>query len=1542
MGCGASKSTEAVVSEPTEASSQAANGSADRAMTPHAASAEKNDTTASRPSTSSTFHEATAASSEGGSGSEGNGGTSADGVDAADTVSEDGGGLNDAEEDDEFKILASYLPEDLVATICDTATDEFCFVPRRAVHGALLLIDVSGFTAMSEVFAEKGVAGAESLSNTMNAYFSSFIQIINLYGASVEKFAGDAMLVFFPAATEEAIACCSLRAALCADHVRSALAEFPIPGTSIVLGFHAGIVNGKFYVLQIDDEEDVARRLLTGYPLLEMAEVLGSTGRGEVTASSAVKTVLESFHLPMHEAPDSAAAVFHLDPIPDVTRAEILRDAPSYRGSKWNLQSTNIAAAKRGIRRFIDPFVLQKIDLHQEQFLSEMRYMTVLFVSIKEGIPLSKSDCASAASYKIDVGRVSEIIKAIQSEVAAQSGSILNCLVDEKGFNVIVGFGYPVTHQRDDVRGVRFALRLQSLMKCSIGISVGRTFCGNVGASASRQEFTAISDVVNTAARLAYMQPAGIFVDARIFEKCRYLFEFEDLDVTQIKGKNKSLHVFRAICENAHSTSENSAMEHGPDEMEALVQRQSLVDAFCPGFQRHSTLAGRSTVNGSFFVLSGPAGSGKSTFVRNAGNFARNEQITVFFNDLLSADESRDSHKYAPFASLFWHFCGSKHSSSMDGLLAVLRDVFDEDDMNMLDVFNPFLSLMNFEFMPSKRSRLLDAFARLENLSRMFHKLIVSVNSKFGASILVIFENAHNLDHVSQRMLAEFAVRPAAGVIFLLSSTDKTFSDLFPSVDDSNAPSVKQVHIGGFTHAELAQFIRNQYPGSMSVSSAVVDFVSERSFLGLPLHAFLVTSLLKKQQFLEVTDGSVLFSAKTRVSADEMEELLQAGWANDSLALANVVLDRLDADSALVARIAAVVAEYMNDFHVCFLMMVSRYMISESNYEKAIVRLEAAGILRSHASEVVGEPARLQFASQQVQKALVMSLVPSFRAEAHYQAALAVEERSASMCERASRDGSSMRVDEMKREFLTVLLAHCHAYVTGRLSFVQHDTSSESSSHSGVGSTLSTRASTHVGLGHRTSSTFSDTHFEKFVSQSLEKSWSLFRLIPVKEYKKREVLLRRIWGYVELLEEAFNQDIRSEKLRVSIEMTSVLLKIMFAAGDETAEWARRSYELADRTDRSFVRVLANLFAIAVPHNDLPLQRRVVEELEQVCSLYPDDAVIQVQLYHHRLKFKYNVRSSEGVSEDMDAIWKNYLKAPRAVVQSEYEYGGHEGVSCGLASASKSLWFLGHISKAHDACRDSLKPDVSDAGALASLVAVGKTLYVPLLERNTSRILAAESEIKELVAISSDGGRKVVFASLMDGYMSICRVFDAQELPLKRQLFNRFDELYKGFEKVGLVNDALRASYCDALLQLDLDEYAQTARHVVRCIIEASLEGAEVNVCIEDMWIIAAQTVLRTNAQLTIGNQEYSALDCLNKAICIALESGSRVYRAKALHVMLSQVLNLSNDVVSTRKTELEECCSWFVANNRIADLQECGFLWNAILFSGVDTVHQPQ
>ena len=85
-----------------------------------------------------------------------------------------------------------YVPRLVIEWLAENPDREW-----REVEGTMAFVDISGFTAMSERLAAEGKAGAEQVTEVMNATFDALLRVAYAYGGGLLKFGGDALLLFF-------------------------------------------------------------------------------------------------------------------------------------------------------------------------------------------------------------------------------------------------------------------------------------------------------------------------------------------------------------------------------------------------------------------------------------------------------------------------------------------------------------------------------------------------------------------------------------------------------------------------------------------------------------------------------------------------------------------------------------------------------------------------------------------------------------------------------------------------------------------------------------------------------------------------------------------------------------------------------------------------------------------------------------------------------------------------------------------------------------------------------------------------------------------------------------------------------------------------------------------------------------------------------------------------------------------------------------------------------------------------------------------------
>src|SRR3954454_1896370 len=166
------------------------------------------------------------------------------------------------------------------------------------MDGTLALVDLSGFTAMSEQLSSRGRIGAEEVTDVMNATFAALLEVAYAEGGGLLKFGGDALLLLYDGDDHAA------RAAKAAFEMRRALRAIGRPRTSagaVPLRMHAGLHSGRFQFFLVGGSH---RELLVAGPgATRVVELEAASEAGEIVVSAETAAELEASTLGEEKGP---------------------------------------------------------------------------------------------------------------------------------------------------------------------------------------------------------------------------------------------------------------------------------------------------------------------------------------------------------------------------------------------------------------------------------------------------------------------------------------------------------------------------------------------------------------------------------------------------------------------------------------------------------------------------------------------------------------------------------------------------------------------------------------------------------------------------------------------------------------------------------------------------------------------------------------------------------------------------------------------------------------------------------------------------------------------------------------------------------------------------------------------------------------------------------------------------------------------------------------------------------------------------------------
>ena len=170
----------------------------------------------------------------------------------------------------------------------------------------------------------------------------------------------------------------------------------------------------------------------------------------------------------------------------------------------------------------------------------ERRIVTVLFADLV--------GYTSLAEHR-DPEQVKRLIEACFERLVADIEEFGGRVDKLLGDGIVALFGAPVAHEDDAERAVRAGLRMQrtlgrfaseqedgSRIEMRVGINTGEVLVGTLAGS----DYTAMGDVVNTAARLqALAPPGGVLIGSATASLCSSSIGTEPFGITQIRGRDR-------------------------------------------------------------------------------------------------------------------------------------------------------------------------------------------------------------------------------------------------------------------------------------------------------------------------------------------------------------------------------------------------------------------------------------------------------------------------------------------------------------------------------------------------------------------------------------------------------------------------------------------------------------------------------------------------------------------------------------------------------------------------------------------------------------------------------------------------------------------------------------------------------------------------------------------------------------------------------------------------------------------------------------------
>ena len=460
---------------------------------------------------------------------------------------------------------ATYLPQLVLGAAA--AEMRAGFVP---IEGSVALVDITGFTPLSERLAARGKEGAEWLTQIINVYFQRLLDAAVAFGGDNLKFGGDAVLLLFRG---ERHADRAVAVALAMQNENRRAGAIRVAGDRTRLQMRISVHSDVFWSAIAGSPGLRLQQVVAGPAFVRLAELDKQAAPGEIALSPETRAQLES-------------AV-------TTPRADGVILAMS---STWRMERE--APGKDSIpERYPEELARWGIATGAE---GEHRKVVVLFARL-DGLNELIADGKAQRAFEA----LERFVQDMGAAVAQFGGYLASNDVDGSGVKFIILLGAPVANEQSAANAFRLALALREAgnslgpgLQLRIGINSGYTFCGDVGAD-HRREYTVLGDAVNLSARLmSRAEDSQILVSETTADEAGSTFAWRQLDPLLIKGKALPVHVRQLEAERRHFASGGRALQF-VGRSRQVERLRSAADAAEGG-------------SGQVMAIEGEPGSGKS------------------------------------------------------------------------------------------------------------------------------------------------------------------------------------------------------------------------------------------------------------------------------------------------------------------------------------------------------------------------------------------------------------------------------------------------------------------------------------------------------------------------------------------------------------------------------------------------------------------------------------------------------------------------------------------------------------------------------------------------------------------------------------------------------------------------------------------------------------------------------------------------------------------------------------------------------------------
>ena len=721
---------------------------------------------------------------------------------------------------------------------------------RGSFNAVGLVVDLSGFSTMTDTLVHYGSHGSEVLAGVMRGVFDPMINSVFEQNGILIGFAGDAISAVFPEDNSPEGAC--TRALAVAQKIQEFLIEKELVAThygdfTITVKIGLGLGKSSWKIVKTQDAKR-AIYYFRGSALKNAVVALKHAGSNEIILCKDFYKTLKN----------------------TVTVVPM--------GDMFKLTGFSGVFPVPGNIEFNPPDpVLTKTfysnaDMPESRF-GEFRPAVNLFISIQQD-----EEQVHLEPLLLQVMRMQE-----------RYGGLL-CRPDfgDKGVNLLLFWGAPIARENDIVLALNFILELlhHSEIPMKAGVSYRQAYAGYMGGSL-QEEYTCYGWGVSLAVRMMTAAPTGeIWVDEEVARQADRMFQIQHIGQQHFKGFAREQKVFKLIRQK-EKVLEVFTGEFVGREYELETLKRFIAPVWDGKLAGLMTIVGEPGIGKSRLLHTlhtSPTFENRDhqwavcqadKIVRSSLNPLRYWLKSYFaFSEAKSDDENKQA------------FC-----AKLDNLIELLDD---EELVQDIERTRSFMgALLDLHF-PGTLYEQLDAQGRYENTLIGLSTLVRAESLR--NPLILVFEDAQYLDDDTKSFLAYLGRTLTAKskknypISILITSRQG-----FETISIEGAP-IQTIKLEKLSHENLEQLARNTLGGD--VSSELIEILEKRAD-GNPFFAGQILHYLVDESGLEIGEQGWQLAGKTTpdaipadVNAILISQLDRLPWEVKEVVLASSVLGR--------------------------------------------------------------------------------------------------------------------------------------------------------------------------------------------------------------------------------------------------------------------------------------------------------------------------------------------------------------------------------------------------------------------------------------------------------------------------------------------------------------------------------------------------------------------------------------------------------------------------------------------------------------------------